>query len=134
MTFKSRRVRWILIGAGALIAAALLAAFVFVSLGIGAGVRAASNQAMLQHEGDRVEALLRFVEDSRHSLADRNRAVWALGQLGDPRALPVLRKYYAGEPCDHRTALCQRELGRAIKLAEGGVNVTALVWRNPAAK
>jgi hypothetical protein len=106
-----------------------LAAFLLLSLRIGEGVRAAAAAAMQHHPGERVEALICYVEDPNHRLQDRNRAVWALGQLGDRRALPTLRKRYAGGPCDHATALCQRELGKAIRLLEGGVNATALVWR-----
>jgi hypothetical protein len=113
-------------------AALLFAAFLFISFRIGAEVRATSRMATQQHPGDRVEALIQFVEDSDHPLRERDRAVWALGQLGDRRALPVLRKYYSGEPCDHSNELCQRELDKAIKLMEGGVNITALVWRHSA--
>ena len=105
-------------------------AYVIVSLRIGAGVQAACETAMASHQGDRVEALMLFVEDDRHTLAERNRAVWALGQLGDRRALPLVRKYYSGQPCDHENALCERELGKAIKLLEGGLNASALVWRH----
>jgi hypothetical protein len=72
---------------------------------------------------------MRYVEDTSHSLRERNRAVCALGQIGDRRALPVLQKHYSGKPCDHGSALCQRELGKAIELVEGGVNATALVWK-----
>jgi hypothetical protein len=124
--FHLRRVA---LWASGFIAALLLIAFVFISLRIGAEVYAASAIAMQNHQGDRVEALMRYVEDTTHSLRERNRAVWALGQLGDRRALPVLRKHYSGKPCDHANALCQRELGKAIELLEGGVNATALVWR-----
>jgi HEAT repeat protein len=107
-----------------------IAAFVFISTRIGADVRSASQLAMAEYGGDRVEALMRYAEDSGHSLRERNRAIWALGQLGDRRALPVLRSHYSGGPCDHAAALCQRELDKAIELADGGFNATALVWRH----
>ena len=127
---KFQPVRRVALWACGLIAALLLAAFVFISLRIGADVRAASAMAMQHHQGGRVEALIQYVEDTNHSFRERNRAVWALGQLGDQRALTVLQKYYSGKPCDHGSALCQRELGKAIELVEGGVNVTAFVWRH----
>ena len=107
----------------------MLAAFVIVSRRIGADVRAASEAAVREHGGDSVDALIQFVEDTDHGLGERNRAVWALGQIGDKRALPLLRKHCSGEPCDHESELCQRELAKALKLVEGGVNATALVWR-----
>jgi hypothetical protein len=108
----------------------LLSAFIAVSLQIGADVRSIADLAQQSHRrGDRVEALIQFVGDNNQPFRDRNRAVWALGQLGDPRALPVLKKYYTGAPCNHAASLCQRELKRAIKLANGGLNVTTVVWR-----
>jgi len=64
---------------GGLMTALLLATFVFISVQIGVGVREISATAMQDHSGDRVEALIEYVEDPGHSLRDRNRAVWALG-------------------------------------------------------
>jgi len=129
-TSRSHLIRKVLLWAAGLIVALALVAFVSISLRIGADVRAMSKLAVQDHPGDRVEALIQYVEDTNHGLRDRNRAIWALGQLGDRRALPALRKHHTGEPCDHATALCQRELGKAIALLDGGVNATALVWRH----
>ncbi|MBC8218054.1 MAG: hypothetical protein H8E73_06275 [Planctomycetes bacterium] len=56
-------------------------------------------------------------------------AVWALGYLSDKRALPVLKKYHTGPPCEHDKYLCQREVARAIKLCEGGLNPCAWACR-----
>ena len=99
--------------------AAIIGGFVVISLSIGLGVKAISSTAMNQHTGDRVEALIAHVKCETCSLGERNRAVWALGQLGDERALPVLDRYFTGKPCDHSRGLCQRELKNAIKLLEG---------------
>jgi hypothetical protein len=77
-------------------------------------VAANVDKAQQEFQGDRVEALIAFVDSDRHSLAERNRAVWALGQIADPRALAVLRKYYTGAECQHDKFLCQRELKKAI--------------------
>ena len=103
--------------------------FALVSRQIGADVRAMSGVARQAHSGDSVEALMAYVEDSRHSFAQRNRAVWTLGQLGDARALPLLRQHYSGGACNHANALCQRELAKAIQLLEGGFNASAVFWR-----
>jgi HEAT repeat protein len=67
-------------------------------------------------ERDPVPALMRLVGDGDLPLARRNRAVWALGRLGDPRALPLLEGLHTGDACDHEHALCQKELGKAVAL------------------
>jgi HEAT repeat protein len=126
---KSRHLRRLAILACGSVLALLLAGVVAISLVIGADVRAASRAAVEEHGGEAVEALMACVDDPNHSLTQRNRAIWALGQLGDPRALPVLLKHYSGQACDHPHGLCQRELRKAIKLTKGGVNITALIWR-----
>jgi hypothetical protein len=105
-------------------------AFVAVSWVVGSGVRAARDAALEVHAGDSVVALIAFVETPTHTLQRRNRAVWALGQLGDSRALPVLEKHFTGGPCNHEREVCQRELGKALELCRGGTNLTALVWRH----
>ncbi len=76
-------------------------------------------QAAHPHPGDDVAALLDYVQSDAHSLRERNEAVWALGQARDPRALPILKSHFTGEPCDHAKCLCQGELSKAISLCEG---------------
>jgi len=96
---------------------------------IRSGVRAICAEATQEYPGDRVEALIAYVNSEDHSLKEKNRVVWALGQLGDRRALPVLEKSYTGQPCNHDKSLCQRELQRVIKLCKGGLNLTAWLPR-----
>jgi hypothetical protein len=62
---------------------------------------------------------------SQCSLRERGMAVWALGELRDRRALPVLKAHYTGGKCDHATDLCQYELGKAIMKIEGSWNLHA---------
>ena len=45
-----------------------------------------------RYGGDKVSALIALARDNQAPYRLRNEACWALGQLGDPRALPVLRK------------------------------------------
>jgi len=91
-------------------------------------------RAQREFPGDRVEALLALVESERHPFSQRNRAVWALGQIGDPRALPVLRKHYTGAECQHDKFLCQYELKKAIDLcaSPGWVARVTGRWRRSA--
>jgi hypothetical protein len=96
---------------------------------IGAGVKSISEEALEIYPGNAVSALLEYVDSKEHSLLKRNRAVWALGQLGDPMALPVLNKHYTGSSCDHARFLCQHELRKAIKLCKGSWNASAWTWR-----
>jgi hypothetical protein len=79
---------------------------------------------MEQYPGDRVEALSALVACEGCSLSDRNRAVWALGQLRDRRALPILKKYYTGQECNHSLGLCQYEMRKAVKAIES----RSLLW------
>ena len=94
----------------------------YLHFAIQAGVDEYTEQAQASYpdKKDGVEALIEFVQSDQHSLQERNRAVWALGQLRDPRALPVLEAAYTGKPCDHSRFLCQHELAKAIKLCRGG--------------
>ena len=71
------------------------------------------------HPGDDVAALVDFMMSDGHSLRDRNLAVWALGHLRDPQALPSFASPYTGELCVHEEFLCQYELEKAIKLCGG---------------
>ena len=63
---------------------------------IGPAVKSFSQTAQAQFPGKRIEALMAMVDCESCSLRDRNNAVWALGQLDDARALPVLEKYHTG--------------------------------------
>ena len=103
--------------------------YVLFCLGIGSHVKPICAEAMREYPGDRIEAVLAYIESDSHSLRERNKAVWALGYLGDKRALPVLKKYYTGPPCDHDKYLCQGELEKAIKKCESGVNPCAWACR-----
>jgi hypothetical protein len=110
---------WPLLVLGA--AAGLVVAFIATAWWIQGSAMEVGDAAAREFRGDRVEALMAYVESDRHTLAERNRAVWALGQLRDRRALPVLERHRTGRPCDHARFLCQQEVEKAIALcrAEG---------------
>jgi len=107
----------------------LFFAFLCICFSIRSSVKEISAKAVRQYPGDRIEALVTYVDSENHSLKQRNLAVWALGQIGDERALPLLEKSWTGRPCDHSSRLCQREVGKAIKLCKGSLNATAWLPR-----
>jgi hypothetical protein len=118
------------------IAAAGLTCLVLSGLGIsvliGHQVREVVAAARATEAGDAVSALIAVVNSPDRPLAERNKAVWALGQLGSSRALPTLEALYSGVECDHSAGLCQHRLEKAIHLCRGEKNVGALVWRHGA--
>jgi hypothetical protein len=97
----------------------LLVALLGLMAFIDTAVHETASAAQREFRGDEAEALIQFVQSDQHSLRDRNRAVWALGQLRDPRALDVLKRFYTGEKCQHDKFLCQAELEKAIDLCSG---------------
>jgi len=106
--------------------------FFVASSWIGYDVKNHCQNAKYKYGGDCVEALTAQLEDTNEGFRARNHAIWALGQLGDNRALPVLKRYYTAvipdrEPLDE--VISQYELKKAVNLTSGGTNLTAFLWR-----
>lgn len=116
MSHRMRGGWWLAAGAVLALAALGLAA---VQLLIRHEVGATGDRAMRQYPGDRIHALMQVVDCADCGLRSRNRAVWALGEMRDRVALPVLRRHHTREQCNHTLDLCQYELGKAIKKIEG---------------
>lgn len=81
---------------------------------------------------DCVDALIQTLENPQEEIGTRNHAIWALGQLGNEKALPFLKSYYTGkiperEPWEE--VLSQYELKKAINLLEKKNNLSAPFWR-----
>lgn len=126
--------KWLaILGILGLVGASFLAGTLFVSsLWIGESVKEKCEIAEARYKKDCVESLMMSFEDSNNSFRERNGSVWALGQIGDKRALETVKKYYTGEIPDrepYNEVLSQYEMKKAIKLLEGGFNITAVVWR-----
>jgi hypothetical protein len=107
----------------------LLIIYLGASILIGWGLKDISQTAKNRFDGDRVEALIALVDCKTCLMEDRNHAVWALGQLRDKRALPILHKYYNGGPCNHTYMICQYELEKAIRWTEGNSFMLPQIWR-----
>jgi hypothetical protein len=106
--------------------------FVVASTWIGFEVKRTCNMAKDKYSGDCVEALITTLNDESNSFRTRNDAIWALGQLGDTRALPSLQKFYTGDIPDREplnSTISQYELKKAVNLTSGGSNITAVFWR-----
>lgn len=107
--------------------------FVIAASWIGYEVKDQCRSAKREYKSDCVTSLMALVKDENKNFRTRNEAVWALGQFGDPKALPVLKSLYTGiiperELLDE--TLSQYELKKAINLTSGGINISAFIWRN----
>lgn len=114
--------------------AILFFAFIFLIMcaQIGYGVRNQCQLAQGKYGGECVDALMAKVADASDNYG-KNSAIWALGQLGDKKALSFLEQYDNGEPLPEREpwdkGISQYELRKALKLLRGGINLSALVRR-----
>lgn len=113
--------------AGVLAAGALLFAGTVVA--IRSGLQRYSDEAVRRFPGSRVEALARVVDCDSCPIEERNHAVWALGQMAEPTALPVLNKHFDDRPCAHAARLCQYELRKAIRNIGASRYRTGAAWR-----
>lgn len=106
---------------------------VILNLWIRFEVKKQCQYATREYNKDCVESLIYLVKDNRKSYRAKNDAIWALGQLGDKRSLPVLQSIYTGvipnrEPLDK--GISQYELKKAIHLVNSGTNIFAFFWRH----
>jgi len=127
---ESKRVLW-----GGLVAVVVIGASVLglTMHWISSDVRAACHEARQEFEGDCVEALVAYASSDQHTFEERNSAIWALGEIGDKRAVPALQRMLSTEtlcpsPCNVSTCMCQYSVEKAIKLCEG-LNIARWVWR-----
>jgi HEAT repeat protein len=100
---------------------------------IGFEIMTTCQSARATYSGDCVDALISVLKDENQSFAAKNDAVWAIGQLGDQRALTTLQTFYTGQIPDREPwgeVLSQYELKKAIALLEGSPNLPSILWRN----
>ena len=105
--------------------------FVVTCTIIGYEVNQICSDAKSEYGNDCAGSLITLLSDETQPFRERNSAIWALGQLGDDRALPVLESYYTGDVPERESlseGISQYELKKAIKLAGGGLNLTSWAW------
>jgi len=106
--------------------------FLITCTWIGFDVKSNCVSAKVDYGGNCTQAYISLLQDTNRSFRSRNQAIWALGQLGDISALQVLQSFYTGIIPDREPLnqfISQYELQKAIKLLNGGTNLTAIFWR-----
>ncbi len=106
--------------------------FVITCTWIGYDVKNKCQEASKKYGGDCVEGLIKTLNVEKNDFRTRNSAIWALGEMGDSRAVSTLEKYYTGDIPKRESldkAISQYELSKALKLTHGGFNITKFVWR-----
>jgi hypothetical protein len=96
------------------------------------GVKSACLEAQKEYEEDCVNSLELVLTSDEKTFGQKNTAIWALGQLADKRALPLLERLYTGnipkkESWDE--VISQYELSKAIKWCRQG-NISSWMYKN----
>ena len=95
-------------------------------------VKKVCNKATREFKGDTIESLTELLNSDINSYEEKNDAIWALGQIGDPKALPLLEKFYTGNPCEkpcrRNQSICQREVSKAIQTCKGAFSATRWMY------
>ena len=129
---KIKKIKQSILFTGAIGISIFILFFVITCTWIGFDVKTKCFDAKKEYGGSCTESLISLLEDENRGFRARNSAIWALGQLGNQNALPVLQSFYTGnipdrEPLDK--TISQYELKKAINLTSGGKNITAIFWR-----
>jgi hypothetical protein len=118
---KKFRTNWILFFTGVSILAILICSFLAIYIWIDQDVKKNIDIAKQKYSGTAEDALIAYLLDTTNSPRDRSQiAIWTLGQIGSPKALPILRGLYKNDPegktCygRHDSVLCQYEIYKAI--------------------
>ncbi|MGQ8338568.1 hypothetical protein ACUNWD_18575 [Sunxiuqinia sp. A32] len=115
----SKRTRRFLIFLIAAVLIAISSTYFGFRIWIKSDITQICENAMNQYPGDKIEAMISFLNSDSQSLEDKNKTIWALGKLNDQRALPILKSLQTGTECNHSEFVCQRELKKAIDNLEG---------------
>jgi hypothetical protein len=118
------------ISAVIIIGSVLIAASFWV---INAKVEEMVAAAISRYDGDPVACLERLALDESAPYVDRNDAIYALGQIGSKRSLPVLRsldvEIEQEKPWDRSRYIVQYEVEKAIRQINSSLIVTRWMYR-----
>ncbi len=110
-----------------------IVAFAYTFFAIYKGVQTTCSIAIKEYKGDCVDSLIRLVESDKSTLRQKNSAIWALGQMADKKALPLLydldKSLPDQEKCSLDACLSKYEVQKAIKWCEKG-NITSWMYKN----
>ena len=129
------RSRWekVLIFGPIILIIAAAAIYAFSCFSIFSGVKSICSEANKEFKGDSVEALMALIESDKFGFREKNKAIWALGQIGDKRALPLLEKLNTGEvqkaPRNPEKYIVQYTVKKAIKQCKGEFSLTRWTYR-----
>ncbi len=87
-------------------------------------------KAKAEYEESCGPSLGKTIESDNHSFKEKNRAVWALGQMADEKALPFLlylESKLPSEECNPDENICKYEVQKAIKWCKNG-NITSWMY------
>jgi hypothetical protein len=101
---------------------AVVIIYIFLGYGNQMKLEKTITEAQGQHGQDPVEALLLYAESDAHRPAERNQAVWALGELRNRTALPGLQKLLMKTMGETLPVLSEPELRKAIQKVKGEVS------------
>ena len=94
-------------------------------------VRKTCNLAKEKHGGKCQTALVAVLEDENTTPKEKNDAIWALGQMAEPKSLSALEKIYIGKVPEGREPLnevvSQYEIEKAIRWVKNG-NITSWMY------
>ena len=113
---RSRRAWWL---GGSAALATIVAAHLYLGWQRQASIHSIVSDARERHSGSAVEVLTDYIESSDVSLDQKNRAIWALGELRDSTALAILEKLEVSEECSHDRFVCQHEVRKALSKVRG---------------
>ena len=95
-------------------------------------VKQVTQTAQTKSPGDCVQALIACLQSDDVSFEDKNKAVWALGQIADPRAVQPLKDLCmpvkCEKPCSKKDKICQYELEKAIGFCSGEFSATKWMY------
>lgn len=83
---------------------------------------------------DTVDSLVALVKSDKYSYYEKNQAIWALGQIGDKRALPTLSKLDTDEiqqkPWNSKKYIVQYTVEKSIKQINSSFIATRWMYKS----